>query len=92
MGKSTSGKVTVTETSFPLADVDVFVVGREWEPLTTSNAMGEFKLKDICSAGLTLKFLKSGYFSELEQYEALGSGSVLAVSMTEMSKLMTVIL
>ena len=85
MGESISGKVTGTGTSFPLADVDVFAVGHEWEPLNMSNAMGEFTIQDVCVTGLMLLFLKSGYFTEQEQYDASTPGPVLAVSMTEMS-------
>ena len=86
MGESTSGKVTITGTSFPVGDVDVFVVGHEWEPVTTTNAMGEFILTDLCATGLRLKFQKSGYFTEQEQYGATTPGSFIAVPMTEMSK------
>ena len=69
-----SGKVTATGTSFPLADVDVFAVGQEWEPLTTSNAMGEFTIQEVCVTGLMLLFLKPGYFTEQEQYDASTPG------------------
>ena len=84
--ESTSGKVTVTGTNQPLADVEVFAVGNEWEVLTMTNPMGEFTLQDVCVTGLMLEFEKTGYFSEQDQYSAASSGSILNVSMTEMGR------
>ena len=85
-GDSTSGKATATGTSFPLADAEASAVGHEWEPLTTASPMGEFTIQDVCVTGLMLRFMKSGYFTEQEEYETPAPGSVLALSMAEMSK------
>ncbi len=82
-GNSTYGKVTITGTNLPLADVDVYVIGHEWESLASTNRMGEFVLENVCLADLELRFTKAGYLSDEEKYSA--SPSPLAVTMTEMS-------
>lgn len=49
--------------SMPVGDVDVFIQSRQWEPLTTTNAFGQYSTQGVCLMGVDLVF-KKDQFSE----------------------------
>ena len=64
-------------TSIPLIDVAVYLIGHEWESEAVTDISGHFTILDICLDGLQMEFELSGYLPEEEMYDA-SSGFVNA--------------
>ena len=49
------------ENNMPLGDVRVYIQSRQWEPLTTTNAYGQYITQGVCLIGENLVFKKDRY-------------------------------
>nr|XP_022293812.1 cartilage intermediate layer protein 1-like isoform X2 [Crassostrea virginica] len=49
------------ENNMPLGDVGVYIQSRQWEPLTTTNAYGQYVTQGVCLMGENLVFKKDRY-------------------------------
>ncbi|KAK2176612.1 hypothetical protein NP493_652g03024 [Ridgeia piscesae] len=73
------GRVTDRQTSLPLADVNIFTVGREWSAATVSGRDGRFTLSGVCVSGPRLTARKDGYESASQEYVVIAGSSVSVV-------------
>lgn len=49
--------------NMPVGDVNVYIQSRQWKPLTTTNAFGQYSTEGVCLMGVDLVF-KKDQFSE----------------------------
>lgn len=49
--------------NMPVGDVNVYIQSRQWEPLTKTNAFGQYSTEGVCLMGVDLVF-KKDQFSE----------------------------
>lgn len=47
--------------NMPVGDVNVYIQSRQWEPLTTTNAFGQYTTQGICLMGENLVFKKDQF-------------------------------
>lgn len=47
--------------NMPVGDVNVYIQSRQWEPLTTTNAFGEYSTQGVCLMGVDLVFKKDQF-------------------------------
>ena len=78
-GDVIEGRVTDRRTSLPMADVNIFTVGREWSAAAVSGRDGRFTLSGVCVSGLRLTARKDGYESEIQEYVVIAGSSVNVV-------------
>ena len=79
---SVSGKVTHRQSSLALANVNIYIVGREWSPSAVSGSDGRFTISGVCVDGLKLTARKDGYESSSREYSVSAGSSVSVVMHT----------
>ena len=65
---SVAGRVREKHSSLPLANVDIYTVGREWSPTAVSGSDGRFTISGICVWDLKLTARKDGYMIDEPEY------------------------
>ena len=81
-GESVFGGVVIMMdggVSYPMANVDIFTVGREWTPSAVSGNSGKFTIPGVCVADLKLKARKDGYVSRALEYNVSPRGGARVV-------------
>ncbi|KAI0210648.1 hypothetical protein LSAT2_004598 [Lamellibrachia satsuma] len=79
-GSAINGRVVYLDnntTTLPLADVEVYVVGQEWEVWNTTDRTGRFSVDGLCRSTTKLIFLDNDYMTEVTEYEAPNSSDVI---------------
>ena len=54
---------TLGDTTLPLAEVNVYVVGSEWRPSAVTNQLGRYELNGVCVGEASLVFTDPDYMT-----------------------------